>query len=503
VAELTGLFGIDWATVALILFGVAIAAMSLRRDVGRLRAGPFHIVPLAAGILLVLAIWTMQADNISRFLPLLVRPIDLVFVFAAAVAAVALADLLFTRIIGSAIRVLRSDPRSWAADLVVAIFVGGAALVGVATMSRLSDAVYIERAIGGLDARLEVDSVYPLPAIPLDVELRSDQDGYLSLGTRIVHFELPDNDGSDLALRTVADGFTYTRGITIAGDVLIVADLGSLPCPDPFPVCKGNNVPNVDVVEGDRMILESSRGRLLAFDIELDGSLSHERVILDDLPVANTEHGLNDVITGPDGAIYVAMGNLDYLSPEIAETIRHPNIDLLGTVLRLSPDGRNVTVFARGLRNVYGLTFDDRGGLWGVDNDGATPNGWRAEEILHIRRGRDYGYPYEGSFGNLTVRDDFAVWYAEGFGSAGVLWAGDVGLGPGLLIGSFDRIDGLRLTDMDTGWAVAGRGSYAELIKVPGFVSHLEPLGRDRILASVGTFYEGIGNALYVLSVEH
>jgi Glucose / Sorbosone dehydrogenase len=503
VAELTGLFGVDWATVALILFGVAIAAMSLRRDVGRLRAGPFLIVPLTAGILLVLAIWTMQAENISRFLPLLVRPIDLVFVLAVSVVAVALADLLFTRVLGSAIRVLHRDPRGWAADLVMAILVGGTALVGVATMNRLSDAVYIERAFGGLDARLEVDSVYPLPAIPLDVELRSERDGYISLGTRIVHFELPDNDGSDLALRTVADGFTYTRGITIVGDVLIVADLGSLPCPDPFPVCKGDNVPNVGVVEGDRKILESSRGRLLAFDIEPDGSLSHERVILDDLPVANTEHGLNDVTTGPDGAIYVSIGNLDHLSPEIAETIHRPNMDLLGTVLRLSPDGRDVTVFARGLRNVYGLTFDDRGGLWGVDNDGATPQGWRGEEILHIRRGRNYGYPYEGSFGNLTVRNDFAVWFAEGFGSAGVLWAGDVGLGPGLLIGSFDRIDGLRLTDMDTGWAVASRGAYAELMQVPGFVSHLEPLGHDRILATVGTFYGDTGNALYVLSVEH
>lgn len=502
-AELTGLFGVDWATVVVILFGMAIAAMSLRRDVGKLRAGPFLIVPLISGMLLVVAIVAMQANNISRFLPLLYRPIDLVFVLGAAVVAVALADLLVTRMIGPAMRVLRSDLRGWAADVVMAIVLGGAALVAVVAISRLSDAVYVERPIGGLDARLEVETLYLLPAMPLDVELRSERDGYLSLGTRIVHFELPDGDGGDLALRTVADGFVYTTGITIVGDVLIVADLGPLPCPEPFPVCKGGNVPNVDVIEGDRRILETSRGRLVAFDIEADGSLSRQRVILDDLPVANTEHGLNDVITGPDGAIYVAIGNLDHLSPEIALTIRHPNMDLLGTVLRLSPDGRDVTTFATGLRNVYGLTFDARGGLWGVDNDGETPNGWRSEEILNIRRGSDYGYPYEGSFGHLTVRDDFAVWFAEGFGSAGVLWAGDVGLGPGLLIGSFGRIDGLRLTDMDTGWAVTSRSPYSELIQVPGFVSHLEALGRDRILATVGTFYGETGNALYVLSIEH
>ena len=500
-AELTGLFGIDWATVFLILFGTAIAAMSLRRDIGRLRAGPLLVVPLAFGTFVIVAIVVMEADNISRFLPFLARPIDVVFVLAAAVVATALADLLITRVAKSAIRLVRRDPRGWIGDLSMAIFIGGAACIGVAGMYRLSGVVYIERPVGALDARLRIDAIYRLPATPLDVELRSERDGYLSLGTRIVHFELPDG-GNDLRLSTVADGFVYTRGITIVEDVLIVADLGSLPCPEPFPICKGNNVPDVDVVEGDRMILEASRGRLLAFDIEPDGTLGQERMILDDLPVANTEHGVNDVVTGPDGAIYVAIGNLDHLSAEMAETVNHPNIGLLGTVVRLLPDGRNVTVFARGLRNVYGLAFDDKGGLWGVDNDGATPTGWRAEEILHIRSGRNYGYPDEGSFGDLTVRDDFALWHAEGYGTAGVLWAGDVGLGPGLLIGSFGRVDGLRLTDMDAGWAVASRDPYAELIQVPGFVTHLEALGGDRILAGVGSFFGETGSALYVLSVE-
>ena len=34
----------------------------------------------------------------------------------------------------------------------------------------------------------------------------------------------------------------------------------------------------------------------------------------------------------------------------------------------------------------------------------------------------------------LQVRDDFAVWHAQGTGSAGILWADEIGLGPGLLI---------------------------------------------------------------------
>jgi hypothetical protein len=65
-----------------------------------------------------------------------------------------------------------------------------------------------------------------------------------------------------------------------------------------------------------------------------------------------------------------------------------------------------------------------------VDNDGETVSGWRAEEVLHIRPGHNYGYPYEGSFGPHEARNDFAIWHAEGVGSAGLMWTGDVGLEP-------------------------------------------------------------------------
>jgi hypothetical protein len=497
-AELTGLFGVDWATVFFILFGLVLVAMSTRHDVQGVRVGPVLVIPLVSGVLLVTALSIRLADDISRFFPFLARPITAVLTAGAAFVAYAVADLLFTRFAKLPARLWRRDPPPWLGDAGLAVVVGGAALVSGVAMFRLSAATNVEPPATGLGAGFTIETTHALPSAPLDVELRSERDGYISLGTRVVHFDLPEDPGGAITLTTVADGFTYTRGLTIAGDVLVVGDLGPLPCPEPYPVCKGNNVPDVDVIEGERRILEGSRGRLIAFDIELDGSLANERVILDHLPVANTEHGLNGIVTGPDGQIYVAIGNLDRLPADIAEKVDHPKKDLLGTVIRLSPEGDNMEVFARGLRNVYGLTFDDRGNLWGVDNDGETPNGWRAEEILHIRRGRNYGYPYEGSFGEFKVRDDFAVWHAHGTGSAGILWANELRLGPGLLIGSCGWLDGLRLTDMEGDWAVSGRSEYTRLLQVPGCVSDLEPLGDDRVIASV------VGaDSLYVLAVEH
>jgi hypothetical protein len=497
VAELTGLYGVDWATVFFILFGLVLAALSARRDFQGLRVGPFLLIPLVSGLLLAAAIFIRRADDISRFFPFLARPISIALTCGTAFVAFAIGDLLFTRIATLPTRLWRKSSPPWLADAALALVVGGAALVSGVGMFRLSAATYVEPPATGLNATFTVEGTHALPSAPLDVELRTERDGYISLGTRVVHFELHGEPGSTISLTTAADGFTYTRGLAIIGDVLVVGDLGPLPCPDPYPVCKGHSVPGVSLVEGERRILEGSRGRLIAFDIEADGSLTNEHVILDNLPVANTEHGVNGIAAGADGRIYVAIGNLDHLPPDVAETVLQPRKELLGTVLRLSPRGDDVEIFASGLRNVYGLAFDDRGHLWGVDNDGDTPSGWRAEEILHIRQGRNYGYPYEGSFGQFRVRDDFAVWHAQGTGSAGILWADELGLGPGLLIGSCGWLDGLRLTRLEGDWVVSDRSEYARLLQLPGCVSDLEPLGDDRVIASV------VGaNSLYFLAVQ-
>jgi hypothetical protein len=496
-AELTGLFGFDWAIVFFTLFGVALAAMSWRRDIQGVRVGGFLLIPLLSGVGLVAALWLRFPNEIRRFLPFLGRPITALLLLGAAIMAFAMADFLFARLVPLPGRLWKRSSRSRLVDVGLLIFVGGAAAVSLMAMLGLATGLYIQPAPPGLDRRLSIQAAYPLPTGPLGIVVRGPGDGYLSLGRRVAHFQLPDESGGSLDLTTVADGFTYTRGLTIAGDVLVVADLGPLPCPQPFPYCKGHDVPGVELIEGERRLLEESRGRLIAFDIGPDGTLDNERVIVSDLPVANTEHGINGLVTGPDGYIYVAIGNLDHLPIDVAERVDRPNHDLLGTVLRVSPDGGDVRVFARGLRNVYGLAFDDRGELWGVDNDGETASGWRAEEVLHIRRGRHYGYPYEGSFGPQEVRNDLAIWRVDGVGSAGVLWAGDVGLGPGLLIGSCGRLDGLRLTDFDGEWLVESATDYARLLQLPGCVTDIEAIGTGRLLVSLFRT-----NALYVLEVQ-
>lgn len=76
---------------------------------------------------------------------------------------------------------------------------------------------------------------------------------------------------------------------------------------------------------------------------------------------------------------------------------------LRAAILVSDLDGKNLRVFAKGLRNTVFFTFDDNGRIWGVDmgrdflGDNLPP-----DEVNLIEDGKDYGWPY--CYGN-QVRD--------------------------------------------------------------------------------------------------
>ena len=122
--------------------------------------------------------------------------------------------------------------------------------------------------------------------------------------------------------------------------------------------------------------------------------------------------------------LYLSIGNLDRLAwDDGGSTARGSETELLGNVLRIDPATGELEVFASGLRNVYGLDFDEAGVLWGVDNDGRG-RGWRFEE-LSASRGLDFGFPDDGTVGPYTRRTGFATWILpSGAGSGGLEVAG-------------------------------------------------------------------------------
>jgi hypothetical protein len=437
VEDVTGLGSGQWLSLFVLVGALVLAANALRKQEGRLRLGRVALLPLvgAAGLLIAAVLGRNLSPEV--FLTL-ARPVSIAVLVASAVVAFALVELLYTRVLPIIASVLsRIGPaRPYRYDL-------GLTLLLVAAV--IGAGVVVSRRTAAPEARgLAGSETFQLPGDPMGIVMRTASAGYASLGQgMVIQFELP-QAGGELPTNVVADGFGYPRGLAIAAGRLYVADIVDLPCDPPYPVCTGGFINPGDSSAGEDQILRSARGRLVSFAIGSDGSLTDRRTDLEGLPVAGSEHGVNGVETGPDGAIYVSIGNVGHLKPPIG-TDMTPHPEWFGTVLRLDPATNAVEVFASGLRNVYELAFDPEGTLWAIDNDGPVVNGFRGEEVLQLKQGGNQGYPADGPCGKRTVRDVEPVWTVETSGTAGLAWAGATPLGPGLIYGSCNGLDFLGL----------------------------------------------------------
>ena len=127
--------------------------------------------------------------------------------------------------------------------------------------------------------------------------------------------------------------------------------------------------------------------------IRADGDRGTEiQPLLDLLPATAGWHNGGDLAFGPDGKLYVSVGD-----GHDGSRSQDPN-GIGGRILRLNPDGSipddnplgpgNPT-FALGIRNSFGLCFDpETGDLWETENG---PSG--DDEINLIEPGENYGWP--------------------------------------------------------------------------------------------------------------
>jgi len=485
------------------------------------------LLGVASGAVVLAIVIGRDLNELAR-LPeaFLARPISLVVAITAIAVAFALVDMAYIRGLPLLARLVDgagvpTDLRSEAALGVLWLVIAIVTLVGLVRLDRVSISP------GGIPSGGPTPAGTPgvgepsatpvpgagwfvgvrtfdLPAGALAVTMREGRSGYLSLDSgQVLEFTLPVDAANPIQLRTALEGLDHPRGIAIRQDRLYVVERGPLPCKPEVALCGAADVNPASTLEGEVTILSKARARVTAFDIKPDGTLGPGTLVIADLPVIDALHSANDITVGPDGLLYLAVGNVDKLfrAPERVDGLT-PHPEWLGTILRFDGSGATPEIFAHGLRNVYQVAFDSQGLMWAVDNDGPAIDGWRAEEVIQIKQGRDYGFPFEGTFGAQPKRDDFAVWISRHKGNAGVVTADRVGMGTGLLAGAEGALSLIGQGDVEDLWTTA-YSEYAEqdLLDVPGTITSIQAVSPDELVASV---YGGGTNpgALYLIRIR-
>ena len=150
-------------------------------------------------------------------------------------------------------------------------------------------------------------------------------------------------------------------------------------------------------IHGNKLFLITVKEVFVA-DIRPDGDLSAFTLLIGDLPDSG-QHPNRTIAWGPDDMLWISVGSTcnacNESNPENA------------TILRVSPDGKSRVIWARGLRNTIGFDWHPVSGeLWGFDHgidflgDDTQP-----EELNHIVRAKQYGWPHVSGEGELDALD--------------------------------------------------------------------------------------------------
>jgi glucose/arabinose dehydrogenase len=117
-----------------------------------------------------------------------------------------------------------------------------------------------------------------------------------------------------------------------------------------------------------RSVFVSEQGRLERLTLR-NGRLAARRVVVKGLPFG--QHQQDNVVLGPNGRLYWGSGSTCDVCRE-----RDPRS---AAVLSLRPNGRDLRVVARGLRNPYGLAFQPVTGRLYASVNGADDLGKRTD----------------------------------------------------------------------------------------------------------------------------
>lgn len=177
---------------------------------------------------------------------------------------------------------------------------------------------------------------------------------------------------------------------TMGGAVYAVTDTDKNGISDHvYTISDGLDMPNgVAFRDGSLYVAENSR--VVRFD-SIENSLAHPhafKVVYDKYP-HDKAHGWKFIAFGPDGKLYVPVG--------APCNICKPS-DPYAAITRMNTDGTGFEIFARGIRNSVGFTWnpDNSQQMWFTDNgrDELGDDLPNDELNMAIQPGMNFGYPY-------------------------------------------------------------------------------------------------------------
>jgi putative heme-binding domain-containing protein len=204
------------------------------------------------------------------------------------------------------------------------------------------------------------------------------------------------------------------------GPLLLLADTDGDKLPDDVRTCceKVTNCQGILALNGEVYVTgegPEGPGLYRLTDKNRDGVLEEVRTLLR-FKCEVSEHGPHALVLGPDGLIYVLLGNHAQVEADCDPTSPHRDYyegDLLapkyedpgghavgikapgGVVIRTDTDGSGVQLVCGGLRNPYDLVFNRDGELFIHDADMESDVGttwYRPTRLCHLIPGGEYGW---------------------------------------------------------------------------------------------------------------
>jgi len=230
----------------------------------------------------------------------------------------------------------------------------------------------------------------------------------LPSGFRISPFAVNVPNPRSMALGANGTVFVGTR---TEGKVYAVVDHnGDHRADEVLTLLEGLNMPNGVAVRGQDLYVAEAH-RVLRFEnieTQLKGKL--KAIVVNDSFPDDKQHGWKYIRFGPDGLLYVPVG-----APCNVCQKQDPRY---ASIMRMAPDGTNLEIFARGIRNTVGFDWRPQTGVLWFTNNGRD---WMGDDLppdtLHRapKKGLHFGFPYchggdvpDPEFGKKRPCKDFA-----------------------------------------------------------------------------------------------